>query len=119
MTKLIDLVLDSTQPTANLSLILAVLWIINNDFAKYTTSALTMGQYSISRENQLYHNDLINEIFKRSMVTPGIKFFIEGEELEIVDESLLNEEETDEEFMRKYANREKSIWFLDSMTSYR
>ncbi|XP_065365315.1 uncharacterized protein LOC135958339 [Calliphora vicina] len=114
MTKLTEIVLDATEPTFNLSLILATLWIINNDFAKYTTSAMTIGQYAINQRNRLYHNDLINEIIKRAMITPRIKLYSEGEVLEKV----LHKEVENDDRKATY-NREKSIWFLDSFTSYR
>ncbi|XP_065365313.1 uncharacterized protein LOC135958336 [Calliphora vicina] len=114
MTKLTEIVLDATEPTFNLSLILATLWIINNDFAKYTTSAIPIGQYAINQRNRLYHNDLINDIIKRAMITPRIKLYTEGEvEVKILDKKVENDDR------KANNNRERSIWFLDSFTSYR
>ncbi|KAM7349336.1 uncharacterized protein ACRADG_008333 [Cochliomyia hominivorax] len=123
MTKLMEIALEASQPTFNLSLILATLWIINNDFAKYTTSALTIGQYAINQRSRLYHNDLINEIIKRAMITPGIKLYTESEIQENVSDETIEKNFNAEEMKRKsgskYLDREKSIWFLDSITSYR
>lgn len=115
MTNLTEIVLEATEPTFNLSLILATLWIINNDFAKFTTSALTIGQYAINQRNRLYHNDLINEIIRRAMIKPGIKIFIEGE----IQKEILHEDDEEEvEERGDSVSREKCIWFLDSMISY-
>ena len=123
MTPLTELVLDGIEPTVNLSLILATLWIINNDFAKYTASAVNLGQYSVNERNRLYHNDLINEILKRAMTTPHTRFFTESETKETSDNEELDinkiESETSKrELIRNYFSRDRVICFLDSLTSY-
>ncbi|KAI8124066.1 Ionotropic receptor 21a [Lucilia cuprina] len=121
MTKLTEIVLDSVEPTVNLSLILAALWIINNDFAKYTISAVTIGQYAINQRNRLYHNDLINDIIKRAMISPGIKLYTEGELQEKAweKEDNVNDYAFKNPYVKANVHREKSIWFLDSFTSYK
>lgn len=123
MTLLTELVSDSIEPTTNLSLILATLWIINNDFAKYTASAVYIRQYAINEKNRLYHNDLINEVLKRAMSTPHTKFFTESETKDNSDNDDFNLDEIEsgldkQELIRNYFSRDRIICFLDSFVSY-
>lgn len=117
-------------PTGNISLIMAIVWIINSDYAKYTTTSLTLGQFSRSEEKKRYHYDLIDEILKRATTykkhntdgTANIKFIIEGETTDsngILLNKLFNKFNNDEVFGRDNGNRDKAIWFLDSLESFR
>ncbi|KAM7348599.1 uncharacterized protein ACRADG_007876 [Cochliomyia hominivorax] len=114
MNKLMEIVLEATQPTFNLSLILATLYIINTDYAKYATT-VTIGEYAINRRNQFFHNYLINEILKRNTITPNIKFYTENEIQEYISDQEM-EKESDTNQLQLHL--EDCIWFLDSLTSY-
>lgn len=121
MSPLEKVLLNSSQPTNNvLPLVLAAVWIVRNDFAVYTVSSVTIGQYASRPRNLYIQNDLINHVLRDTMNPFGIiKYLVEGEIYphEEYDESVSHEEAM-ERFFKYYANREKSIWFLDSLEAY-
>ncbi|XP_061397721.1 uncharacterized protein LOC133333420, partial [Musca vetustissima] len=120
MSVLLNETLDSIEPTFNLPLIMAIVWIINKDYAIYTTSPVTIGQYAKNWRNRRFQSDLIDEVLRRAQ-TPSahITYQVEGEIYpKDTSEENMSSEELLERFYKSYANREKSIWFLDSLEAY-
>ncbi|XP_037932776.1 uncharacterized protein LOC119667545 [Teleopsis dalmanni] len=118
--------IENTNPTGNLSLVLSTVWIIVNSYAKSTTSSISFGQFASNDKSYFYHNDLIEEILKRANQHENgmsIKFFIgDGNVYEINDDGnetesnhLLTEEEL---FMYNFRNKDKGIWLIDSLKAF-
>ncbi|XP_073832587.1 uncharacterized protein isoform X3 [Musca autumnalis] len=121
MSSLEKLALNNSQPSPLvLPLILATVWLVKNDFAVYTVSSITIGQYSSSLRSRYIQNELIDRVLRDTMNPYGIiKYLVEGETRphEEVDNSM-SDEESKKRFLKFYSNREKSIWFLDSLMAY-
>ncbi|XP_073832586.1 uncharacterized protein isoform X2 [Musca autumnalis] len=121
MTPLETLTLNTTQISPSvLPLILATVWMVRNDFAIYTVSAITLGQYACNQQNRNHQNDLIDKVLKDTMNPHGItKYFVEGEMHPYEEFNRTHsEKENLERFFKYYANRQKSIWFFDSLDAY-
>lgn len=121
MSRLIEITLDNVQPTFNLPMILAIVWVIREDFAVYTISPVTVGQYAISTKSRRYQGDLIDEVMKRAQYPDvNIRYQVEGESYpKDTSEETMTSEELLERFYTTYSNREKSVWFLDSLEAYK
>ncbi|XP_061401542.1 uncharacterized protein LOC133337324 [Musca vetustissima] len=121
MSPLEKLILNSNQSSPSvLPLVFAAVWIVRHDFAVYTVSSVTIGQYSSNSKNLYLQNDLINRLLKDTMNPYGIiKYLVEGEiyPYEEYDDTVSHKDAMDR-FFKYYANREKSIWFLDSLKAY-
>ncbi|XP_073829015.1 uncharacterized protein [Musca autumnalis] len=120
MSLLLNLTLDSVEPTQTLPLIMALVWIINKDYAIYGTSPITIGQYAKNWRNRRYQGDLVDEVLRRAQTPhPQIRYQVEGELYpKDMSEENMSSDELLERFYKSYANREKSIWFLDSLEGY-
>lgn len=115
-------VILGNQTALNFPLVLATVWIVRNDFAIYTVSPLTIGQYATSVRSREIQNDLIDAILKRTMNPKAvIKYLVEGEMYPSYkeDESHMSQEEILERYFKYYSNIQKSIWFLDSPEAYK
>lgn len=105
---------NQSSSSLNLPLILATVWIVRNDFDVHTASTVTIGQYAITTHGRQLQNDLIDGVIKGTMSPhPVIMCWVHSEM------QIMNDEEKIREFYRSYINRERSIWFLDSMEAFR
>uniref|UniRef100_A0A1I8PUX0 Putative ionotropic receptor ligand binding domain-containing protein n=1 Tax=Stomoxys calcitrans TaxID=35570 RepID=A0A1I8PUX0_STOCA len=120
MNTLMEITLNDNQTMANLPLILATVWIMNNDFALQSVSAVTIGQYANSIAAQHQQNGIIDEVLRRTMMAKNqLKYFVEGEMFPFeFSEEFMSSEELVQRFFKYYANRETCVWFLDSLESY-
>ncbi|XP_013104470.2 uncharacterized protein LOC106085017 [Stomoxys calcitrans] len=121
MSPLMEYTLESVHPVDSLRLILSIVWIIKNDFANHTISPVTLGQYAISSSGRRYQGDLIDEVLGRVQTDNAIiRYQVEGEHYpKDMTEENMTDDELWERFYHTYANREKSIWFLDSMEAFK
>uniref|UniRef100_A0A454A0P2 Ionotropic glutamate receptor L-glutamate and glycine-binding domain-containing protein n=1 Tax=Stomoxys calcitrans TaxID=35570 RepID=A0A454A0P2_STOCA len=86
-----------------------------------TISPITMGHFSTSLASRQIQNDLMDEILRRTMNPHGIiRYLVEGETYPILEsQRYMNKEGLGELYYKYYTNREKSIWFIDSLKAYK